>query len=83
VWDTDARRRQIVDEVHPDMAPLLLSYGKCLYELAYSQQGVMGKEEVNKETEEAGGSILRLLPMELYLAGFTYQPADSGAWLIR
>jgi HAT1-interacting factor 1 len=35
------------------MAPLLLSYGKALYELAFSQQGVMGKEEVAKETEPA------------------------------
>ena len=26
------------------MAPLLLSYGKALYELAFSQPGVMGKE---------------------------------------
>lgn len=33
------------------MAPLLLSYGKALYELAFSQQGVMGKEEVDKTAE--------------------------------
>ncbi|RSH93809.1 hypothetical protein EHS25_006457 [Saitozyma podzolica] len=30
-----------------------LIYGKALYELAFSQQGVMGKEEVAKETEPA------------------------------
>lgn len=34
----------------PQMAPLLLYYGKALYELAYSQSGVMGKEG----TEQAG-----------------------------
>jgi HAT1-interacting factor 1 len=33
------------------MAPLLLAYGKALYELAFSQQGVMGKEEVDKTAE--------------------------------
>jgi len=33
------------------MAPLLLAYGKALYELAFSQQGVMGKEEVDKNAE--------------------------------
>jgi hypothetical protein len=41
-------RRQLVGESDPKMAPLLLSYGKALYELAFSQQGVMGKEEVDK-----------------------------------
>nr|XP_019042602.1 hypothetical protein I302_09211 [Kwoniella bestiolae CBS 10118]OCF21532.1 hypothetical protein I302_09211 [Kwoniella bestiolae CBS 10118] len=35
------------------MAPLLLSYGKALYELAFSQAGVMGKEEGSKEADEA------------------------------
>lgn len=34
------------------MAPLLLSYGKALYELAFSQQGVMGKEEVEKTADQ-------------------------------
>lgn len=38
-------------EFDPKMAPLLLSYGKALYELAFSQQGVMGKEEVDKTAE--------------------------------
>lgn len=37
------------------MAPLLLSYGKALYELAFASQGVMGKEEVDKATTGAGG----------------------------
>ncbi|GFZ45893.1 hypothetical protein JCM24511_03626, partial [Saitozyma sp. JCM 24511] len=55
--------RQLVGDFDPQMAPLLLSYGKALYELAFSQQGVMGKEEVAKETEpaleaEASGSNL-------------------------
>lgn len=35
------------------MAPLLLSYGRALYELALSQSGVMGKEEVAKGTDPA------------------------------
>jgi len=37
------------------MAPVLLSYGKALFELGFSQQGVMGKEEVAK-TADAGMS---------------------------
>ncbi|WWD01036.1 hypothetical protein V866_007974 [Kwoniella sp. B9012] len=45
--------RQLVGEFDPVMAPLLLSYGKALYELAFSQQGVMGKEEGSKEADEA------------------------------
>lgn len=32
------------------MAPLLYSYGRALYELVLTQQGVMGKEEVAKNT---------------------------------
>lgn len=35
------------------MAPLLLSYGKALYELAYETQGPMGRGEVDKQ---AGGA---------------------------
>jgi HAT1-interacting factor 1 len=43
------------------MAPLLYSYGRALYELVLTQQGVMGKEEVAKNTtvapkDEAGPS---------------------------
>lgn len=41
------------------MAPLLLAYGKALYELAFSQQGVMGKEEVDKSAD--GESIRKCL----------------------
>ncbi|WWC69166.1 uncharacterized protein I206_103102 [Kwoniella pini CBS 10737] len=51
--------RQLVGEFDAAMAPLLLSYGKALYELAFSQQGVMGKEEPTKEADDAtvqGGS---------------------------
>ncbi|ORY22573.1 hypothetical protein BCR39DRAFT_551318 [Naematelia encephala] len=44
--------QQLVGDSDPQMAPLLLSYGKALFELAFSQQGVMGKEEVDKQTEE-------------------------------
>lgn len=36
------------------MAPILLKYGKALYELAYSQQGVMGKEGVEKQAGPDG-----------------------------
>lgn len=32
-------------ELSPLLAPLLLSYGKALFEVAVSQQGVMGKTE--------------------------------------
>ncbi|OCF40638.1 hypothetical protein I317_05570 [Kwoniella heveanensis CBS 569] len=48
--------RQLVGEFDPQMAPLLLSYGKALYELAFSQQGVMGKEEPSKEADDAGAA---------------------------
>ena len=41
-------------ESDPEMAPILLSYGRALYELAVSQQGVMGKEEVEKEADPKG-----------------------------
>ncbi|WVQ78614.1 hypothetical protein IAT38_000700 [Cryptococcus sp. DSM 104549] len=43
--------RLVVGDFHPQMAPLLLSYGKALYELASSQAGVMGKEEAPKVEE--------------------------------
>jgi len=33
------------------MAPVLLNYGKALFELGFSQQGVMGKEEVEKSAD--------------------------------
>lgn len=49
----DHHRRQLVGDFDPAMAPLLLSYGRALYELALSQQGVMGKEEVAKGTDPA------------------------------
>ena len=41
----------------PQMAPLLLSYGKALYELAFAQQGVMGKQEIGKQTDDAGETL--------------------------
>ncbi|KAK8869524.1 hypothetical protein IAR55_000090 [Kwoniella newhampshirensis] len=44
---------QLVGDFDPQMAPLLLSYGKALYELAFSQQGVMGKDEGSKEADDA------------------------------
>lgn len=51
-------RRELVSELDPAMAPFLLSYGKALYELALSQSGVMGKEEVQKGTQGQCGHIL-------------------------
>jgi len=42
------------------MAPVLLRYGKALFELGFSQQGVMGKEEVTK-TADAGMSLFLLI----------------------
>jgi HAT1-interacting factor 1 len=47
-------RRGIVGDQDPVMAPLLLSYGKALFELAVSQAGVMGKEEAPREEEDDG-----------------------------
>jgi hypothetical protein len=44
------------------MAPLLLSYGKALYELAFSTQGVMGKEEVEKTALAPGQLVDPFLP---------------------
>ena len=51
-------RRQLVGEFDPSMAPLLLSYGKALYELAFTQAGVMGKEEVEKQAGGEGKSCI-------------------------
>ncbi|KLT40065.1 hypothetical protein CC85DRAFT_278350 [Cutaneotrichosporon oleaginosum] len=39
-----------VDQLDVSKAPLLFNYGRALFELALSQQGVMGKEEVAKGT---------------------------------
>lgn len=36
----------------PESAPLLLPYGKALVEIAIENQGVLGKEEPEKENEE-------------------------------
>jgi len=44
-------RREVYDEFDPRMAPVLLNYGKALFELGFSQQGVMGKEEVEKNAD--------------------------------
>ena len=51
-------RRRLVGDFDPAMAPLLLSYGKALYELAFSQQGVMGKDEVDKQAGGVGECTL-------------------------
>lgn len=52
-------RRQLVGDFDPAMAPLLLSYGKALYELAFASQGVMGKEEVDKAATAAGEFVFQ------------------------
>lgn len=52
-WQRLTYRKQLVGDFDPSMAPLLLSYGRALYELALSQSGVMGKEEVAKGTDPA------------------------------
>jgi hypothetical protein len=44
-----AGSRSLHGEVSPHLAPLLLSYGKSLFEVAVSQQGVLGREELAKE----------------------------------
>lgn len=40
-----------MDQLDASKAPLLFNYGRALFELALSQQGVMGKEEVAKGTD--------------------------------
>lgn len=50
------------------MAPFLLSYGKALYELALSQSGVMGKEEVQKGTQ--GQCELTSVPFRVLVVPF-------------
>lgn len=40
-----SKRRLLVGDADPEMAPLLLAYGKALYDLASSQASVMGREE--------------------------------------
>ncbi|EIW66326.1 hypothetical protein TREMEDRAFT_35273, partial [Tremella mesenterica DSM 1558] len=55
--------RGLVGEFDPAMAPLLLSYGKALYELAVSTQGALGKEELDKQAvaqmeEESSGNLI-------------------------
>lgn len=54
-------RRQLIGDFDPQMAPLLLSYGKALYELAYAQQGVMGNEELEKQAGDRGMPIFTSL----------------------
>lgn len=55
-WKLIDVRSQLVDQLDPAMAPILLKYGKALYELAYSQQGVMGEKGVEKQAGADGGS---------------------------
>ncbi|TYJ54159.1 hypothetical protein B9479_005170 [Cryptococcus floricola] len=49
-------QQELVGDKDPQMAPLLLSYGRALYELASSQAGVMGREEPTPVADEAGPS---------------------------
>jgi len=67
-------RRQLLGDFDPAMAPLLLSYGKALYELAFASQGVMGKEEVDKVAVGAGPGEL-VLDMARY--GLTVADEDD------
>ncbi|WVQ76535.1 hypothetical protein IAR50_006205 [Cryptococcus sp. DSM 104548] len=46
----------LVGDKDPQMAPLLLSYGRALYELASSQAGVMGREEPTPVADDPGPS---------------------------
>lgn len=62
-------RREIYDEFDPKMAPVLLNYGKALFELAFSQQGVMGKEEVEKTAEGGTFHLSPFLLASLYADG--------------
>lgn len=59
------------------MAPFLLSYGKALYELALSQSGVMGKEEVQKGTQ--GQCELSLVSFRIVIAPFSKADASVDA----
>ncbi|OWT41514.1 HAT1-interacting factor 1 [Cryptococcus neoformans Bt1] len=45
-------RRLLVGDADPEMAPLLLAYGKALYDLASSQAGVMGREEPVRQEDD-------------------------------
>ncbi|AAW41997.1 expressed protein [Cryptococcus deneoformans JEC21] len=46
------RMRLLVGDADPEMAPLLLAYGKALYDLASSQAGVMGREEPVRQEDD-------------------------------
>lgn len=45
-------RRSMHGDSAPESAPLLLPYGKALVEIAIENQGVLGKEEPEKENDE-------------------------------
>ena len=52
VADGKAIRRGLHGELAPQLAPLLLAYGKALFEVACKQTGVLGKGEDAPAVEE-------------------------------
>jgi HAT1-interacting factor 1 len=52
-------RRGLHGELAPQLAPLLLAYGKALFEVACKQTGVLGKAEdaPAEEPEDKGKSM--------------------------
>lgn len=52
VSDDLRSRRSMHGDSAPESAPLLLPYGKALVEIAIENQGVLGKEEPEKENDE-------------------------------
>ncbi|KAL0254242.1 hypothetical protein I308_101623 [Cryptococcus tetragattii IND107] len=51
------RMRLLVGDADPEMAPLLLAYGKALYDLASSQASVMGREEPVRQEDDVPAEI--------------------------
>jgi len=50
-------RRGIHGEVATELAPLLLPYGKALFEVACKQTGVLGKADTGAEEPEEKGTF--------------------------
>jgi HAT1-interacting factor 1 len=77
-------RRGIHGEVATQLAPLLLPYGKALFEVACRQTGVLGKADTGaEEPEEKGmfdelsGKVCRRTP--LFTSVFTIGPTGKAA----
>ena len=78
--EPDVRRRQLVGDSDPEMAPLLLSYGKALYELAFAQQGVMGKEELGKQADDAGELVILSSSLGIHAEGLRRASSCTRGW---